>query len=249
MTEPSPRAASPGVVTSLDPGPLAHVEAWIFDLDNTLYPASCRLFDQVDRLIGRYIAERFALDPVAARALQKRYFREYGTTLRGLMTEHDVDPHDFLAYVHAIDHSAVEEAPALDAALARLAGRKLVYTNGSKHHAERVMARLGIGHHFEDVFDIAAAGFVPKPEIASYRALLERYAIAPSGAAMVDDIPRNLEPAAALGMTTVWLMTDTEYGATGAAGPHIHHQAADLVHFLERVLAARAAPGGTPPRG
>jgi putative hydrolase of the HAD superfamily len=223
------------------PGPLPHVAVWIFDLDNTLYPASCRLFDQVDQRIGRFVAEYFALDPVAARALQKRYFREYGTTLRGLMTEHGVDPHDFLDYVHRIDHSPVASNPALEVALGRLEGRKLIFTNGSRSHAERVMQRLGVAHHFEGVFDVAAADFVPKPEPACYRALLARHGVEPTAAAMIDDIPRNLEPAHALGMTTVWLMTETDYAQVGGEGAHIHHRTPDLVAFLEAVLAARTA--------
>ncbi len=228
-----------------DPGApplsLAHVEVWIFDLDNTLYPASCRLFDQVDRRIGAFIAERFGLEPEAARALQKQYFRAHGTTLRGLMSEHGVDPHEFLDYVHEIDRSAVPAAPALDAALGRLAGRKLVFTNGSADHAEKVMARLGVRHHFEAVFDVVAAGFLPKPDPASYRLLIERHGIAPEAAAMVDDIPRNLEPAAALGMTTVWLMAESEFGKLDETDAHIHHRTDDLTGFLEAVLAARGA--------
>ena len=225
--------------TSGRPDALAHIAVWLFDRDNTLYPASCRLFDQVDRRIGQYIAERFALDPATARALQKRYFRDYGTTLLGLMTEHGVDPHHFLDYVHEIDHSPVPPNPALAAALGRLEGRKLVFTNGSKSHAERVMARLGVARQFEAVFDIAEAGFTPKPEPACYRALLDRHGIVPASAAMIDDIVRNLAPAAALGMTTIWLMTDTDYSAADADATHVHYRIRDLVGFLEALITAR----------
>ncbi|HYB09718.1 MAG TPA: pyrimidine 5'-nucleotidase [Alphaproteobacteria bacterium] len=226
------------------PVPLHHVATWVFDLDNTLYPPSCRLFDQVDRRIGQFIAEYFDVDPVAARALQKRYFREYGTTLRGLMTEHGVDPYRYLDYVHRIDHGAIPPNPALDAALERLKGRKIVFTNGSADHAAKVLARLGVARHFEAVFDVAAADFVPKPELACYRALLARHDIAPAGAAIFDDIPRNLEPAHALGMTTILVRTETEYGSTTETGSHIHHHADDLVDFLENVLAERAKTAG-----
>ncbi|HYB56562.1 MAG TPA: pyrimidine 5'-nucleotidase [Alphaproteobacteria bacterium] len=238
-TEPSSKHPRPAPA-------FAHVAVWIFDLDNTLYPASSRLFDQVDRRIGEFIAETFALDPAAARALQKHYFRTYGTTLRGLMSERGVDPHHFLDYVHRIDRTALSPDPALEAALARLAGRKLVFTNGSADHAEKVMERLGIAHHFEAVFDVVAAGFLPKPDPACYRLLLERHAIAPEAAAMVDDIARNLEPAHELGMTTVWLMAETEFATLGEKeDAHIHHRASDLVAFLEAVAAARAVgPSG-----
>ncbi len=222
-----------------DPMALAHVEVWLFDLDNTLYPASCNLFDQIDKRIGQFIAEHFRLDPVAAREVQKRYFRGYGTTLRGLMTEHGIEPMRFLDYVHEIDMTPIERDPALDAVLFRLKGRKLVYTNGSTRHAERVMERLGVGHHFEAVFDIEAANFRPKPEPEGYRAIMQRHGFAAASAALIDDIPRNLLPAAALGMTTVWIASDTEYGRTGETGDHIHHRAEHLVGFLETVLAAR----------
>lgn len=229
------------------PGALSHVNVWLFDLDNTLYSARCRLFEQVERRIGQFVAETFSLDPVAARALQKRYFREYGTTLRGLMAEHGVDPRHFLDYVHRIDHSMLALDAALDAALGRLEGRKLIFTNGPVSHAEQVMARLGVAHRFEAVFDIAAADFVPKPDPACYLALLARHAITPRSAALIDDIPRNLKPAHALGMTTVWLATETEYGEVGEQGEHIHHRCRDLVGFLEAVIQARiAAPTPSP---
>lgn len=225
------------------PDALAHVSVWIFDLDNTLYPASCRLFDQVSRRIGLFIAETFALDPVAAHTLQKHYFHKYGTTLRGLMTEHGVDPHEFLAFVHEIDHSPIPRNPALDHALSRLDGRKIVFTNGSEDHAARVLDRLCVAHHFQAVFDVAAADFIPKPDLACYRALLSRHAIAPHAAAMLDDIPRNLEPAHQLGMTTVLVATDTEYGSTGEEGPHIHHKTDDLAGFLQNIVNARVLAG------
>jgi putative hydrolase of the HAD superfamily len=218
-----------------------HVETWIFDLDNTLYPASCRLFDQVDRRIGEFIAEHLGVDPVEARRLQKAYFREYGTTLNGLMARHGVDPQRYLDYVHRIDLSPVSPSPALATALARLPGRKLVYTNGSAAHADRVMDRLGVREHFSAVFDIVAGDFVPKPKEESYRALVERHAIAPRRAALIEDLPQNLLPAAALGMTTVLVRTDVEWAQAGAEGEHIHHATDDLVVWLERVVADLAA--------
>ena len=211
----------------------ARIETWVFDLDNTLYPASCRLFDQVDRLIGRFIAEEFALDLVEARRLQKQYFHEYGTTLSGLMQRHGVDPARFLDYVHAIDLTPVAPAPRLDAALARLGGRKLIFTNGSVAHAANVMDRLGVAHHFEDVFDIRAAAWIPKPLPATYDALVARHAIDAPRAAMIDDLPRNLAPAAALGMTTVLVETGEEWSKPVGDRSHIHHTTDDLVAWLE----------------
>ena len=152
---------------------LSHVEFWIFDLDNTLYPAHCRLFDQVERRIGLYIEQLLNLDREAARALQKQYFREHATTLRGLMVNHGIDPADFLEFVHRIDVSAVAADTALDRALDALPGRKLIYTNGSVAHARNVMDRVGINRHFDDIFDIAAGDFDPKPSAASFARLIE----------------------------------------------------------------------------
>lgn len=213
--------------------PLAHVDCWVFDLDNTLYPASCRLFDQVDRRIGEFVARHLAVDAEEARRVQKEYFHVFGTTLRGLMERHALAPAEFLDYVHAIDLSAVAPSPALDAALERLPGRKVVFTNGSTRHAENVLARLGVAGRFDDIFDIEAARYLPKPEPAAYERLIERHAIDPRAAAMVDDLPRNLVPAAVLGMTTVLVRTGEEWAADGADSPHIHHVTDDLVGWLE----------------
>lgn len=220
---------------------LDHVSVWLFDLDNTLYPARCNLFAQIDRRMGEFICRFLDLEMAEARALQKRYFREHGTTMRGLMDNHGLEPQGFLDYVHEIDHSPVPASPALDKALAALAGRKMIYTNGSTAHAEKVMARLGVEGHFEGVFDIVAADYRPKPDPESYRRLAAHFDFDPRAAIFVDDIPKNLEPAAALGMTTCWLRTETEYAKHGNEGPHIHHVADDLVAWLEGVAAARAA--------
>jgi putative hydrolase of the HAD superfamily len=210
-----------------------HVTDWIFDLDNTLYPARCNLFVQVDRRIGLFIQERLALDADAARALQKRYFHEHGTTLRGLMTHHAIDPQVFLEFVHEIDVAAVPPSPALAAALARLPGRKFIFTNGSLAHADRVMARLGVAHCFDCVFDIVAANYLPKPDPTTYRRLVERHGIDPAAAAMIEDLPRNLRPAAALGMTTVLVLTGEDWAQGDAAGDHIHYVTDDLLGWLD----------------
>jgi putative hydrolase of the HAD superfamily len=211
---------------------LDEVVDWVFDLDNTLYPARCNLFAQVDQRIGQFIESRLGLDPVMARQLQKRYFREHGTTLAGLMSHHAIDPEAFLRFVHDIDVSPVQPSPALDEALRRLPGRKFIFTNGSTAHADRVTARLGVGHHFDGVFDIIAADYRPKPDPATYDRLILRHGIDPSKAAMVEDLPRNLRPAAALGMTTVLVLTGEEWAEVDAAGDHIHHVTDDLVGWL-----------------
>ncbi|PWR18718.1 pyrimidine 5'-nucleotidase [Zavarzinia compransoris] len=210
---------------------LARTETWVFDLDNTLYPASCRLFDQIEAKMRSYIRRHLGLDDEAARALKTRLFHAHGTTMKGLMVDHGVDPHDFLAFVHDIDLAPLDGAPALDGVLAALPGRKVIFTNGSAAHAGNVLARLGIAGHFDGVFDIVAAGFTPKPEIGPYRTMLADLGIDPARATMVEDMARNLRPAADLGMATVWIPNGTDWGAEGQ-GDHIHHVADDLAAFL-----------------
>ena len=221
---------------------LRRVEAWIFDLDNTLYAARHRLFDQVSRRMTEFVGRFLGLEPEAARALQKRYFRDHGTTLRGLVRHHDCDPRRFLAFVHDIDYGPIDADRLLDDALARLPGRKLIFTNGDVAHAERVTERLGVGRHFEAVFDIAAADYVPKPEPAAYDALMARHRIAGPGAAMFEDIPRNLEPAKARGMATVWIASPVFADAAGAGGRYIDHRADELAPWLS-ALADRLEAG------
>lgn len=222
--------------TAADPGSFAHVKTWIFDLDNTIYAARHSVFDQIDVRMGRFIARLLDLDPAAARRLQKDYFRDHGTTLRGLMVNHQIDPEDFLDYVHDIDVSPIPPSPALDAALEKLAGRKVIFTNGSTRHAGNVLARLGVADHFHGIFDIAAADYVPKPEPGPYRQLVERFAIEPRTAAMVEDMARNLEPAAALGMTTVWVRTENDWGRERSDADYVHHVIDDVADWLAAMV-------------
>jgi putative hydrolase of the HAD superfamily len=209
------------------------VEAWVFDLDNTLYPAGSNLFAQISTRMGEFIMNLLGLDAEAARVVQKRMFATYGTTMRGLMTEYSIDPHAFMAHVHDIDLSVIEPAPALDRALEGLSGRKLVFTNGSVRHAERVLERLGIARHFEVLFDIAAAEFMPKPDPTGYRKLIEHHGVVPARSAMVEDMARNLEPAAALGMLTLWVRSPLDWQKDGAEQPYVQYQTDDLTRWLE----------------
>jgi putative hydrolase of the HAD superfamily len=213
------------------------IHTWIFDLDNTLYPAASDLFPQISARMGRFIAGRFGLDDAAARALQKQLFRSHGTTLRGLMVEHGIDPHEFMDFVHDIDLSLLAPADALSAALAGLPGRKLVFTNGSRRHADRILGHLGLADHVAGIFDIVDAGFIPKPDPAAYRALVERFAIEPRRAAMVEDMARNLAPAAALGMVTVLVQTGNDWAADGADGDWVQHRTDDLAGWLAALPA------------
>jgi len=214
------------------------IDTWIFDLDNTLYPSSCRLYVEVEQRMARYIMDELRLDLEGAHALRRRYFQEHGTTLRGLMNEYGVEPRQFLDYVHEIDVSAVQPSPALSRALAALPGRKLIFTNGTRRHAERVLDRLELTRHFTAIHDIVAIDFQPKPNAAGYRALIETYAIEPRRAAMVEDMARNLPPAAALGMTTIWLRGGPHDELDARHAPAIHHTIDDLTKFLAAVTSA-----------
>ena len=215
----------------------ADVDTWVFDLDNTLYPASCRLFDQIDVKMGNFVAKLLNVEYDEAKRRQKEMFYKYGTTLRGLMTEHGITPDDFLDYVHDIDHSPVPPNQALDDALHALPGRKLIFTNGTVAHAEKVLARIGITHHFEDIFDIVHSDFIPKPEIQPYLKFIGQTGIDPTTSAMFEDIARNLEAPHALGMVLVVSPEnkDAEHlnkATGGTAQQHIHHVTDDLAGFL-----------------
>lgn len=214
---------------------LYDAEFWIFDLDNTLYPAQCKLFTQIEKNMTRFVMEFLKLDYNAAYGLQKKYFRDHGTTMNGLMLHHDMDPHDYLNYVHEIDLSGVPRDPVLNATLDRLPGKKLIFTNGSGNHARRVTEHLGIDKHFDGIFDIIDSQFNPKPEPAVYTSMIERFGIRPDKAIMVEDMAKNLRPAAALGMTTVWIRSDNDWATEDFDRRFIHHIAEGLTPWLSQL--------------
>src|ERR1700684_1011153 len=162
----------------------AHIDTWVFDLDNTLYPHHVNLWQQVDARIGEFVSAWLKVPADQARVIQKDYYLRYGTTMRGMMTEHRVHADDYLAYVHQIDHSPLEPNPTMGAAIARLPGRKLILTNGSTDHADKVLARLGLTGHFEAVFDIIAAELEPKPAPQTYQKFLSLHQVEPAKSAM-----------------------------------------------------------------
>ena len=217
--------------------PLNEIETWIFDLDNTLYPSRCNLFAEAEARMARFIMEELKLDHEAAHALRRRFFLDHGTTLRGLMIEHGIEPKRFLDYVHEIDLSPVLADPALVAAIAALPGRKFVFTNGTVEYAERILARIGLTGHFVEIHDVVACEYLPKPDPSGYRRLVERHDIAPETALMVEDMARNLPPAAAMGMTTAWVKTPKDWAREGAEPHHIHHEVDDLSAWLGAAIA------------
>jgi putative hydrolase of the HAD superfamily len=217
---------------------LAHVESWIFDLDNSLYPASTNLFELIDQRMGAYIQKLLGCDPVEARRVQKGHFLAHGTTLAGLMREHDVEPREFLDFVHDIDLARISADPVLVGALDRLPGRKFVFTNGDEAYARRVLDRLGLANAFDGMHDIHAMAYQPKPDPGAYTDLCARHGIAPERALFVDDMARNLKPAKAIGMTTVWVDNGSERGDHDADQTGIDFTVKDVGAWLTDILEA-----------
>jgi putative hydrolase of the HAD superfamily len=213
----------------------SHIENWIFDLDNCLYPASTGLFELIDQRMGAYIQRLLSCDPMEARRVQKYHFHTHGTTLAGLMKDHSVDPHDFLENVHAIPLDRIRRDDRLAASLRRLSGRKFVFTNGDASYARRVLDAIGIGDSFDDLHDIHASSYRPKPDPHGYALLCRRFGINPHAALLADDIAANLEPAKALGMTTIWVDNGSERGTHGA-GDFIDDRIENVSDWLEQVL-------------
>ena len=214
----------------------AHIRDWIFDLDNCLYPASTGLFALIDERMGAYIQRLLDCDAVEARRVQKAHFHEHGTTLAGLMKEHGVDPHDFLDDVHAIPVDRVVRDDRLSAALARLPGRKFVFTNGDAAYARRVLEAIGVHAEFDDLHDIHASSYRPKPDPHGYARMCQRFGIDPTRALFVEDMVQNLAPAKALGMTTVWVDNHSERGAHGYDERFVDQRIRDVGEWLESIL-------------
>jgi putative hydrolase of the HAD superfamily len=206
------------------------------------------LFAQIDQKMRAFISQFLDMSEEQAGLLQKQYYRDHGTTLSGLMTVHGMEPKAFLDFVHDIDLAPVRPDPQLARAMERLPGRVLVFTNGTVHHAERVMAQLGVTHAVDGVFDIVHADYIPKPRIETFRRFCDVHAVAPRSAAMFEDLARNLAPAHALGMRTVLVEppsghADPTVRSWGDAteGAHIHHRTSNLANFLESLVPETAA--------
>ena len=215
---------------------LRHVDDWIFDLDNCLYPASTRLFALIDQRMGAYIQRLLDCDAEEARRVQKEHFHAHGTTLAGLMRCQEVDPHDFLADVHSIPLDRVQRDDRLGAALGRLPGRKFIFTNGDEPYARRVLEAIGVHDRFEELHDIHASSYRPKPDPYGYELLCRRFGIDPDKALLVDDMAQNLRPAKKLGMTTVWVDNGSERGSHTADDSFIDYRIEEVGEWLETIL-------------
>ncbi|MCT8999828.1 pyrimidine 5'-nucleotidase [Chelativorans intermedius] len=227
-----------------DPHRFAHVTEWVFDLDNTLYPHHSNLFSQIDVRMTEYVSQLLGLPREEARKVQKELYRAYGTTLKGLMERYRVDPDDFLQKVHDIDYGWLDPDPALGEAIRALPGRKFIFTNGSRSHAERAARQLGILDHFEDIFDIVAARLTPKPAAGTYDLFLDLHAVAGPSAVMFEDLARNLRVPKALGMTTVLVVPrnfEPDFADIWEADreekDHVDYVTDDLTAFLTALVA------------
>jgi putative hydrolase of the HAD superfamily len=211
------------------------VQAWVFDLDNTLYPTGSLIYDLIGARMTDYVGRVAGLEPDAAFELQERYFDEYGATLAGLMKHHRVDGRDFLDYVHDVDLDCVQPDMELARLIAMLPGKRIVFTNGGRSYAERITARIGLAGLFDDLFDIEAAGFIPKPQRASFAALIERHDLSPDRTLFFEDSPRNLETAHDLGFRTV--LIDTARKENESFPAHVHHASNCIKTFLRDTVA------------
>lgn len=208
----------------------SHITAWVFDLDNTLYPPRARLFDQIEQRMTRYVMTALNVDRAEADRMRRDYWRDYGTTLAGLMARHKLDPEPYLDAVHDIDLSHLEPAPALGDAIVTLSGRRIVYTNGSAPYARRVLAARGLSEVFDAVYGVEHARYRPKPEAQAFRTVFDTDGIDATQAAMFEDDARNLIAPHQMGMRTVHVAPDA------APADHIHHHTDDLTAFLQRLL-------------
>tara|TARA_Y100000590_G_scaffold468853_1_gene653491 strand:- start:13498 stop:14175 length:678 start_codon:yes stop_codon:yes gene_type:complete len=213
------------------------IQNWIFDLDNTLYSAESGIFQQVHVLMGEYVSKKLKLDINKAKEIQKKYFIKHGTTLRGLMDNHNVDPDDFLKEVHKLDYSIVGPNIKLNRELAKLNGKKIIYTNANLEHANNILSRLNLKNMFDEIFDIKMANYIPKPEIQPYKEIIDKYTLEPSQTAMFDDITKNLVPAKKLGFTSIWIDIGEENISDNieSSKNYLDFKTNDLTLFLDEV--------------
>lgn len=213
---------------------LNKIRYWIFDLDNTLYSATTNVFEKIDKKMCDFIMENLNVSKNEALKIKKEYFHNHGTTLNGLMKKHQIDAHHFLEFVHDIDYDFLKEDLELNLQIKRLPGEKIIFTNGSKKHAKRVIERLGIKNNFDKIFDIVDSDFIPKPGVEPYQKLVKKYDIICHKSIFIEDIARNLKPAHNMGMRTAWIESDDPYCKKGFDGNHIHYTIKNLTEFLKQ---------------
>jgi putative hydrolase of the HAD superfamily len=218
---------------------LKKIDSWIFDLDNTLYPTNCGLYRLMDERIRMYVGRTLGLEETDAHRVQKSYFRSHGTTLAGLMADHGVDPYDYLEDVHNFTLDSLDAAPRLADKLRALPGRKIIFTNADAPYARRVLHKLGLDDIFEDIVDIHACKYHPKPDQIAYQTLYDQTAIDPKTSIFFEDMARNLVPAKTHGMTTVWINNGSELGDYDCSADDIDHETDCLAGWLDRAIEAQ----------
>ena len=220
---------------------LIDIKYWIFDLDNTLYSVQTQVFSEVDKKMSAFISKKMNVDLVKAKEIQKKYFYEYGTTLSGLMKQDNIDPHDFLEFVHDIDISWLPKDLKLREELIKIKEKKYIFTNGSHAHVKNITKQLGIDGLFDGAFDIVDANFVPKPHVDPYKKIIEKFDIEPTKSILIEDIAHNLEQAKNLGMKTCWLENEEAFAKKDADKPYIDYKIKNLPSFLQEINILKAA--------
>jgi len=213
------------------------INTWIFDLDNTLYSADSGIFQQVHDLMGKFVSSHLDIGIEEAKIIQKNYYKQHGTTLRGMMDNHGVDPDHFLAEVHKLDYSIVGPNHKLNEALKKLQGRKIIYTNANMQHALEVLERIELSNFFDEIYDIKMANYIPKPELAPYKQMIAQFDIETKSSAMFDDIAKNLVPAKTVGFTSVWIDAGYENFSDDikSSKQYLDHETTNITEFLEDV--------------
>ena len=214
---------------------LNKINSWIFDLDNTLYHPSLKVFEEIDSRMQKFISLRLGISLKTAWTLQKEYFRKYGATLKGLMKFHQIDPKQFLNYVQKIDLEKIKVNPELKSALAKLNGTKIVYTNSTKNYANRILKRLGLKKSFDGIFDIMDANYIPKPSYKSYKMLLKNFNLIPEESIIFEDLPQNLVPASKLGMRTVWVKNEETQNLRNNYALSINFTTKNLTKWIQKL--------------
>ena len=215
------------------------IKLWIFDLDNTLYSGKTKVFEQVDKKMSKYISEKLKIEIEEAKKIQKQYFHEYSTTLNGMIKNHKINANEFLDFVHDVNLDFLEKDSALNEQLEKLDGKKIIFTNGSKKHGLNVTKKIGIDHHFDDIFDIVESKFIPKPMIEPYKKLVKKHNVDPKLCVFVEDIARNLKPAYEMGMKTIWIENDEPWARKFSDSNFINYKTNNLSEFLKKVNLER----------
>jgi putative hydrolase of the HAD superfamily len=217
------------------------IKYWLFDLDNTLYSGKTKVFEQVDKKMSKYISDKLNVSIEEAKKIQKNYFYEYNTTLNGMIKNHQIDPNEFLEFVHDINIDFLQKDIKLAEEIEKLDGKKIIFTNGSKKHALNVTKRIGIDQLFDGIFDIVDSDFMPKPSMEAYKKLIEKHKIDPKLSVFIEDIARNLKPAYEMGMKTVWIENDEPWAKKFSDNDFVNYKTSNLSEFLEKINLAKAA--------